>query len=124
MVSSPSGRLRRRLSRRRLCAKTLLVPCTSPSRLVSRCRSLSRMSTRFSSVTSRPTGNVDHIGNGESLMASAYCWFLTGSQALYGPETLEQVEGQSQAIVNQLNDSPDLPCHVQWKPVLTNSEAI
>jgi L-arabinose isomerase len=57
-------------------------------------------------------------------MASAYCWFLTGSQALYGPETLEQVEGQSQAIVNQLNDSPDLPCHVQWKPVLTDSEAI
>jgi L-arabinose isomerase len=68
-------------------------------------------------------GNVDPIANGESLMA-AYCWFLTGSQALYGPETLKQVEGQSQEIVNQLNDSPDLPFHVEWKPVLTDSEAI
>ena len=55
---------------------------------------------------------------------AAYCWFLTGSQALYGPETLKQVEGQSQEIVNQLNDSPDLPFHVEWKPVLTDSEAI
>ncbi|MFZ2260987.1 MAG: hypothetical protein WAV52_09665, partial [Luteococcus japonicus] len=25
-------------------------------------------------------------------------WFLTGSQGLYGPETLEQVAEQSQAV--------------------------
>ena len=35
------------------------------------------------------------------------CWFLTGSQGLYGPETLAQVEQQSRAIVDQLNDAAD-----------------
>jgi len=58
------------------------------------------------------------------MAQAAYCWFLTGSQGLYGPETLEQVERQSQEIVNQLNDSGQLPLRVQWQPVLTDSEAI
>lgn len=58
------------------------------------------------------------------MAPAAYCWFLTGSQGLYGPETLEQVERQSQEIVNQLNDSRQLPLGVQWQPVLTDSEAI
>ena len=52
------------------------------------------------------------------------CWFLTGSQGLYGPETLAQVEQQSQAIVDQLNDAGTLPVPVQWQPVLTESGAI
>ena len=30
-------------------------------------------------------------------------WFLTGSQALYGDDTLRQVADQSAAIVQQLN---------------------
>ena len=58
-------------------------------------------------------------------MASAsYCWFLTGSQGLYGPETLEQVERQSREIVSQLNESGDLPLQVEWQPILTDAEAI
>jgi L-arabinose isomerase len=52
------------------------------------------------------------------------CWFLTGSQGLYGPETLQQVERQSQQIVDQLNGTGQLPFPVQWKPVLTDAEAI
>ncbi len=52
------------------------------------------------------------------------CWFLTGSQGLYGPETLTQVEQQSRAIVDQLNDAGTLPVPVRWKPVLTESAAI
>ena len=52
------------------------------------------------------------------------CWFLTGSQGLYGPETLAQVEQQSRAVVAQLNDGDDLPVPVEWKPVLTDSAAI
>src|SRR6476619_1338503 len=52
------------------------------------------------------------------------CWFLTGSQGLYGPETLAQVEQQSRAVVAQLNDSGALPVPVQWQPVLTDSSAI
>ncbi len=58
------------------------------------------------------------------MAAASYCWFLTGSQGLYGPETLQQVERQSQQIVDQLNESGQLPLPVQWQPVLTDSEAI
>src|SRR5215207_6094897 len=58
------------------------------------------------------------------MAASADCWFLTGSQSLYGPEALQQVERQSQEIVNQLNGSGLLPLHVRWRPVLTDTEAI
>ena len=29
-------------------------------------------------------------------------WFLTGSQNLYGPETLEQVADQSKLVMSQL----------------------
>ena len=36
-------------------------------------------------------------------------WFLTGSQHLYGPETLELVNRDSQAIVEGLNSAGDLP---------------
>ena len=47
------------------------------------------------------------------MTAVSYCWFLTGSQGLYGPETLQQVERQSQQIVDQLNESGQLPLPVR-----------
>lgn len=49
-------------------------------------------------------------------------WFLTGSQTLYGEETLRQVAEQSQEIVRQLDDAT--PVRIVWKPVLTGPEAI
>jgi len=51
-------------------------------------------------------------------------WFVTGSQDLYGPETLQQVAEHSQAIARELSRSPRIPVEVMYKPVLTNSEAI
>ena len=62
----------------------------------------------------------------EQMIMTPYptCWFLTGSQGLYGPETLAQVEQQSRAIVDQLNDAGTLPVPVEWQPVLTESSAI
>ncbi len=51
-------------------------------------------------------------------------WFVTGSQGLYGPETLEQVATDSQALVKGLNDSAGLPVKVVFKPVLTTPEGI
>jgi L-arabinose isomerase len=51
-------------------------------------------------------------------------WFLTGSQGLYGEETLRQVAEQSQQVVAQLQASSDIPVTIEWKPVLTNSDAI
>lgn len=51
-------------------------------------------------------------------------WFLTGSQDLYGDETLAQVAEQSQAVVRTIDASPDVPITVEWKPVLKSSDAI
>ena len=51
-------------------------------------------------------------------------WFATGSQELYGPETLAQVAEQSKAVVEQINASSDVPVTVVWKPVLTGADAI
>jgi L-arabinose isomerase len=51
-------------------------------------------------------------------------WFLTGSQGLYGEETLRQVAEQSQAVAAGLAGSSDVPVTVEWKPVLTDSAAI
>src|SRR5688500_12431089 len=50
-------------------------------------------------------------------------WFLTGSQGLYGPETLDQVADQSRAIAERLDDA-GLPVTVVWKPVLLDSSSI
>jgi L-arabinose isomerase len=51
-------------------------------------------------------------------------WFATGSQHLYGPKTLQQVAEDSQAIVDGLNGSNNLPVKVVFKPVLTAPESI
>ena len=49
-------------------------------------------------------------------------WFLTGSQALYGEETLRQVAEQSQRIVETLG--AQLSVRLVWRPVLTTADAI
>ncbi|GAB2529514.1 L-arabinose isomerase [Paramicrobacterium agarici] len=51
-------------------------------------------------------------------------WFLTGSQGLYGPETLDQVAEQSQQVASLLDDADSIPVKVVWKPVLTDRDAI
>lgn len=51
-------------------------------------------------------------------------WFLTGSQDLYGEETLRQVAEQSQVIARALDESDEVPVTVVWKPVLKSADAI
>jgi L-arabinose isomerase len=51
-------------------------------------------------------------------------WFVTGSQHLYGPKTLEQVAEHSREIAAALNASAHMPVSVVFKPVLTTPEAI
>lgn len=51
-------------------------------------------------------------------------WFLTGSQGLYGEETLKQVAEQSRQIAAALADASGIPARVVWKPVLTDADAI
>jgi len=57
-------------------------------------------------------------------LASFEVWFLTGSQGLYGEETLAQVASQSQQIAATLDLAADIPVTIVWKPVLTDSNAI
>ncbi|MBC2839534.1 L-arabinose isomerase [Robiginitalea sp. SC105] len=51
-------------------------------------------------------------------------WFLTGSQHLYGPQTLKQVAADAEAIVAGLNSSGNLPVNLVYKPILTTEGEI
>jgi L-arabinose isomerase len=51
-------------------------------------------------------------------------WFVTGSQHLYGEETLRQVARNSQEIAQALDLSDRIPVKIVAKPVLTDPAAI
>lgn len=51
-------------------------------------------------------------------------WFITGSQHLYGEETLKQVAENSQTIAKAFNSSSKIPVNVVFKPVLTGPSEI
>src|SRR5689334_11648087 len=51
-------------------------------------------------------------------------WFVTGSQHLYGPKTLEKVEEHSREIASALDASTHIPVKVIFKPVLTTPDSI
>lgn len=51
-------------------------------------------------------------------------WFVTGSQHLYGPKTLETVAEHSREIAAALGASKHMPVKVVFKPVLTTPDAI
>ena len=51
-------------------------------------------------------------------------WFLTGSQSLYGDDTLRQVADQSGQVVAALAASSAVPVRIVSKPVLTTADAI
>ncbi|WP_033164182.1 L-arabinose isomerase [Clostridium sp. KNHs205] len=51
-------------------------------------------------------------------------WFITGSQHLYGPETLKQVAEHSKVIADTLNQSSVIPCSVVFKPIVKTPDEI
>jgi L-arabinose isomerase len=57
-------------------------------------------------------------------MTKQQVWFLTGSQHLYGPETLDQVAEQSAQIQGMLSASGGLSAEIVGLPVLTEAAAI
>ena len=51
-------------------------------------------------------------------------WFATGSQHLYGEDTLKKVAEHSKEIVKGLSSSAKIPARVEFKPVLTSADSI
>lgn len=51
-------------------------------------------------------------------------WFITGSQHLYGEETLRQVAEHAQIIANELDKSKKIAVSVIYKPVVKTTEEI
>ena len=51
-------------------------------------------------------------------------WFVTGSQDLYGDETLRHVADDSRKVVESLNTDARMPCKIVWKPTVLTSEGI
>jgi L-arabinose isomerase len=51
-------------------------------------------------------------------------WFVTGTQHLYGPETLKQVASDSAVIAASFDKSKKIPVKVVFKPILTTPDSI
>ncbi len=51
-------------------------------------------------------------------------WFVTGSQHLYGEETLKQVAEHSQVIATALNKASQIPVTIVFKPTVKSTEEI
>jgi L-arabinose isomerase len=51
-------------------------------------------------------------------------WFVTGSQHLYGEETLKQVAEHSKTIAKALNDAAQIPVKVVFKPTVKTPDEI
>lgn len=57
-------------------------------------------------------------------MSHKEIWFVTGSQHLYGEETLRQVSANAIQVVNGLNASSHIPVNIVCKPVVTTPDKI
>jgi len=57
-------------------------------------------------------------------LANLEVWFVAGSQHLYGPEALRNVEQHSTAIADALSASTQMPVKIVCKPVMTSSDSI
>jgi L-arabinose isomerase len=51
-------------------------------------------------------------------------WFVTGSQHLYGPETLKQVAEHSRKIAKALDVATAIPVKIVFQPVLVTPDAV
>jgi L-arabinose isomerase len=57
-------------------------------------------------------------------LKSLEVWFITGSQHLYGEETLKQVAAHSQAIATALDTAGQIPVKIIFKPTVKSPEEI
>ncbi len=51
-------------------------------------------------------------------------WFIAGSQPLYGPEVIDEVNRHAKLIAEGLNAAAEIPCAVRALPAVTDADAI
>ena len=51
-------------------------------------------------------------------------WFITGTQHLYGEETLKQVASHAQQVADSLNKQSKISVRVVYKPIVKTPEEI
>ena len=51
-------------------------------------------------------------------------WFITGSQHLYGEETLKKVAEHSMVIADSLHQSSVIPVSIVYKPIVKSPDEI
>jgi L-arabinose isomerase len=51
-------------------------------------------------------------------------WFVTGTQHLYGQETLDQVTAHAQEMAAGLNAAAQMPVRIVFKPIVTDADGI
>lgn len=57
-------------------------------------------------------------------LKQAEVWFVTGSQHLYGEETLKQVAAHSEEIAKSLDAAKQIPVRVVFKPTVKSTEEV
>jgi L-arabinose isomerase len=62
--------------------------------------------------------------DGSKSLGALEVWFITGSQNLYGDETLRQVAEHSKEIAEELHASAVIPVSVVFKPTVKSTEEI
>jgi len=68
-------------------------------------------------IMDKKNSNMENLKNLE-------IWFITGSQHLYGPETLEKVKENAQTISNYLSNNQNIPLQIIFKPIVKTAEEI
>src|SRR5687768_3985265 len=51
-------------------------------------------------------------------------WFVTGSQHLYGEQTLKQVAADSREIAGSLDQAAQIPVRIIFKPTVKSTEEV
>ncbi len=69
-------------------------------------------------------GALGQMSTGRMNTGGREIWFVTGSQDLYGAETLRQVGDQSRVIAEALDAAPGITVRIVWQPVVADADAI
>jgi L-arabinose isomerase len=60
----------------------------------------------------------------DSRMLDSEVWFVTGSQSMYGQDTLDQVATQSRQIAEQLDGAAEIGIRIVWIPTVVSADDI